>query len=85
MALERCGMHRKINLMHLEPGGGRFRSADAQGGTMYDKARDTVTGTAAKVQQGAYDLKDRAMGTGSAAPTGSAGYTQVTFSALTVC
>ena len=46
---------------------------------MYEKARDTVTGTAAKAQQGAYDLKDRAMGTGSAAPTGSAGYTQVTF------
>ena len=46
---------------------------------MYEKARDTVTGTAAKVQQGAYDLKDRAMGTGSAAHTGSAAPTQVTF------
>ena len=34
---------------------------------MYDKARDTVTGTAAKVQQGAYDLKDRVIGTGSSA------------------
>ena len=46
---------------------------------MYDKARDTVMGTAANAQQGAYDLKDRAMGTGSAAPTGSAAHTQVTF------
>ncbi len=34
---------------------------------MYEKARDTAVGAAAAAQQGAYDLKDRVMGTGASA------------------